>query len=507
MIERGLVKAGITVASVLLAIAIGFYIWLYGAQTWHMVWSLVRGNWVPWIALLIPAGIGVLIYAKTWKTADAIAPGVFAVCMIAIGLLAFLGLYFVRSYQVYTAYDQSVTVKQAEDSDASMSFKDRAPFDVATDTSNRTLGDTTGDSTGSLKAIPMKGEYTVSIVRRGIFKGYESTQVMTVPTYGTASNNDVKFCQFSEDAKLRFGGAVPQNNLWRAIAWRTGSTVKADRSDAFVVCDGDTPKVYAPLTEMKGAFFPHRVFAGVAIYDGKTGDLTIENDYKGDLPVYPQSLATHQREAHKTSDGFWSYVFGRAGFEDTSKDSDDPNGDNRAEFGLATVDGKTSQHVTPLTSRGSSSSIIALGTVQSNTATKGDLNSYVIHQYADGKSRQANSAIAARITSEVLSGYKSQGLTVFEVVPNKNGDWVATIGKSQSILYRAVISEDGNVKLLDKDGNRVSGGDDSSTGDGSKDSSDLKLGKPIDQMSDQELRDAGTKILDELARRSESSKN
>src|SRR5699024_12133208 len=73
-------------------------------------------------------------------------------------------------------------------------------------------------------------------------------------------------------------------------------------------------------------------------------------------PLHPSKCPQNQH----ASGSFPDYLMKRAGFEDTSKDEEDPNGENRAEFGLSSRDGKNSYLVTPLTSRGSTSSLIAL---------------------------------------------------------------------------------------------------------------------------------------------------
>ena len=485
-----------TVVTVAIVLAVAGFAYYWQPGIFHATWSLVRMVWLPALILVVALGVAALgVGISDEKNTQRVA----LFSLGALGVVSAGVTTFAVIYQSNAAYSTSLTTATTENTNEMVSFSDRAPFDVAAETSNRTLGDTTGTATGYVKSLPLNGdhgEYSTSVIRRGFAQGYESTQMLNVPIYGTANNSHVKFCDYSDDATLRFGGFFPKNNLTRAIYHKTSWSVSATQRDSFVVCEGDTPMVYAPLTQQKGVFAPHRVPAGVAIYNGTTGELVIEDNYEGTLPVYPQTLATQQRESTRFSQTFFDYIFKRAGYEDTSKDTDDPNGDNRAEFNMASESRDASMFVTPLTKPGSSSSIVALGTVESNSMTKGELNPYTVNTYPDGQSQQATSSIAARIMSEQLSGYKGQGLSVFEVVPQKDGTWVATIGKSQSILYRALIAPDGSITLIDGDEKVPSPGDNAEN----KNENSVTT-KPVDEMSEDELRELGNKIVDELSKR------
>lgn len=398
---------------------------------------------------------------------------------------------------------------------ASLSFTERVPFDVADAVSDRSLGDTLGNSTGTVKAIPMSNEYTTSVIRRGMFQGYESVQTMKLPMYGAANtNNDVTFCKYSENAQLRLGGMGLNNNMEMRIYQQTSPSTLLNSSDAIAFCKAkDEPVLYVPLTKLDGGLFPHRVPGGVAIYNGKTGELKIENDVRNaPVPVYPMSLAADQREALVAGDGLMDFIFKRAGFETTSKDKDDPNAGNNTEFSMktATSDGK-GLYVTPLTPRGSSSSIIGLSTIDSNNVENGKLNPLGIHRYEENKTRDANSTVSATIVSTVLEGYKANGLTVFEVVPAKDGSWTASIGKNQSILYRANIGVDGHtVTLTDASGSETKGDLGSQPAD-SGNPSDGKAAtpstnKPVSEMSPEELKSLADSITSELAKRAAANK-
>lgn len=474
-------KTAVTTIGLVIFAAVLGALWFLLPGVIHGAWALFRATWVVFIPIAILVIAGLLLFA-----ADNIL-GAFAWgAAIVWAILAGFGVSYMQGHKL----SESVTV--SDESADTLSFRERAPFDVAVATSNRTLGDTTGDATGKVKALPAageRGEYTTSVIRRGAFKGYESTQTLTPPLFGSSGSGDVRFCKFDEDAELRFGGAGLNNNLGRAIHLRTPIGTGINSSDAFVVCEGDTPKVYAPLTKQKGFAITQRVPAGVAIYNGKTGELNIEKEYDGELPVYPSSIAEAQRKSTTDSGSFFDSLFSRAGWEDTGKDEQDPNGVNRAEFGLASEDGTKSNYVTPLNSRGSSSSIVAVGVSSSSTMKTGELNDYTVYRYETP--RQANSSVAASITGETLGGYKAQGLAVFEIVPSTDGTWVASIGKAQSILYRASIDPEGKITLIDQAENA----------DGGEPAGEIDLGKPLEDMTDEALKNLGNRILEELSDR------
>ena len=473
-------------------ILVGFYMYLYGSQTWH---NFVQLAWAGayWLVPLVLAIVsGIFAYAQS-RLSLGFLSALFGGVMIVTLIIA--------PYQRALNYLETVEVQEVESNE--LSFRERAPYDVAVAMSKRNMGDTVGTATGYIKAIPALGDhgmYSTSLERREYFTGYESTQFMQVPLYGQARSSEVEMCDWSEDASLRFGGMAPGNNLARAIYQQTPAHVSVAERDHVVVCEDDRPILYAPLIKLSGFPFAIEVPAGVAIYDGKTGELTIEENYEGEIPVYPSGISAKQRVSTHASEGWIDYMFRhRAGWEDTASDESDPNGNNRAEFNLASEDASETYKVTPLTRRGDAQSIIGLGTLQANKVESGKLNTYHVNRYPEGEHRQANSTVADTITADILGGYRASGLTVFEVVPSLDGTWRATVGKAQSINYRAIIDVDGNVELYDSNGNRVGGDRDSTSEDG--EAPDLDLGQPLDQMSPDELRDAMDMILDELSER------
>lgn len=425
----------------IIAAALGWGLLL---PAYHWAWVFVRSYWVQ--ALILLAAVVLFLLG-----AQSEHPLLFAGSVLtAVGAFAVM---FLSSYwSDHALYVESNVQESADASD--LDYAARTPFDVADAVSSRMMGSTTGDMRDVKTYLPADNRWTTTIDRRGWFRGYEAVQEMRLPDYGEAKASDVTFCTFSEDANLRLSNFW-WNSLDLEIARKTSPSTTWDSEDMTASCENGVPMVRIPLTRLKGVVFPHPVSGGVAEYDGKTGELRILDAYDGELPLYPMSLATQQREALRASGSILDWVFHRSGWQDTGDDKDDPNGDNRSEFSLYDNGDKTAEYVTPLTPRGSSSSIVAVGTIRSNHTQAGGVNPYSVHMFPDGMSRQANSAVAASITGNALSGYKAQGLTVFEIVPGAKGQWTATIGKSQSILYHADISLDGSITLTDASGQVV----------------------------------------------------
>ena len=459
--------------------------------------------------IIIAIGLAIAIVINLKNSTNSIEIGTFAIIFtVVMAIIVSIATSYLSSSAIYKA--SSVTT---ENNGESLSFEQRTPFDVAEAVSNRSLGDSTGDVTGVIKSIPAENTFTTAIERRGMFKGYESVQKMSLPLYGAFSFKDnIQFCSFDEHmANRKLNGLYFNNNLYyKAVHTATlNPTARISKGDVIMDCDGDTPMVYLPVTKMKmsGLVSSYRIPIGVVTYNGKTGQLTYDREGKvkdKNIPVYPQSVAKKQRESTKASSGVYNYFFQKAGFESTEGDEEDVNSSNPTEFGLLTTD-KKSQYVTPLTPRGDSNSIIALSTVNSTESTYGELNPLTVHRFETPK--QATSTIASSIISSELSGYKANGLTVFEVVPSEDGSWTASIGKNQNILYRAIIQNAGDIVLKDKNGRTVSSGNDSegkNNENGSQPSHVPSVGdKPLEEMSAKELKELADAITGELAKRIE----
>lgn len=493
----------VVVVSAVIAVLAGLNYWVLGGVT-HAVLAWLAAAWPALAVLGVGLGIAALLLGSDHDGA-AVAVTVSAIgCMI---LVFWVGMYVSDRGLYYSSQP-----KWTEDA-GSLSYEPRTAMTVAESTSDRNLGNTSGNRSSSARAMPGRDSWTATIDKRGFGKGYESIQQMKLPLYGEASSKDVQFCSFSDGAKLKLdGSALLGTSLKQAVANKTSMTTRFNSSDARFYCDGNTPKVIVPLVKMSGLWFPHDEPAGVAVYDGKTGSLEIRDSLDVDgVPAYPQSVAAAQRESLKASGSFADWVFGRAGYEDTESDKNDPNSENRSEITLARKGRERTDFVTPLTPRGSSSSIVAVATVQADGKGATGLKPLEIHKFRDGAVRQANSAVEQTITTLMTRTFNaSQDLQLFEIIPSEDGTWTASIGKNQSIVYRAIIKLDGTISLTDSTGEVVAsnaedgdgeadGGKQQGTATGGDGSTGLsKPSKPLDQMTTSELKQWSGELSSEL---------
>ena len=154
-------------------------------------------------------------------------------------------------------------------------------------------------------------------------------------------------CSSSPSAKRSLSGTLWFSSLAVQIARQTSASVTYDKDDSFSVCKNGKPLVYVPLKTLRGVLFPYSVPAGVAVYDGSTGKVSIEkSQIINGYPVYPMSVASQQRDSIKASENMWAWMMGSSGYEDTTGDVGDPNASNDGEFSLQSTTG-TAQYVSP----------------------------------------------------------------------------------------------------------------------------------------------------------------
>ena len=510
------------VGGVSAALVIGF-LWFLFHTMWntatHGFFRFLAGSQLFWVGLVLTIALGALGWYLnesgedrwgfvTWVAAAVVFLGVL------IGGSAF------STYWNANALYQASKVTVATDGDQ-QSFKPRVPYDVAKGTSSANLGDNTGDVTGTVKSIPGTGQYTTSVIRRGWLKGYEATQTLTLPEYGQPNiAKDVKFCKFNESkAPYRLGGGWWTNNLdYRILNAAGGWTTWFDKADVTVACnDKGQPVLYAPIYKSKVGFLTaYDVPAGVVVYNGATGDIEYHKDMTSvnGVSLYPSSLAAKQRESAQTANGFMDWMFfSKAGWEDTSKDENDVNRENPTEFGMATDKG-TIQFVTPLTPRGESKSIVAISTVNAGDNKYGQLAQLQVHKYETA--RQATPTVRSNVMAQGLGGQKTN-LDVFEVVPGENGYWVATVGQSQTVVYRAYIAADDSMMLKDGSGKVVysskrdvqgaTGQDKGQADAGKVDAKAPASGRDLSSMSVDELQKLSNDVSAELAGRAKANKD
>lgn len=256
--------------------------------------------------------------------------------------------------------------------------------------------------------------------------------------------------------------------------------------------------VVQPLWRYKGMWTVTKVAAGAAVYDERglrvlsPADLEKEN-IEG--PTYPASLVVTGRAALTAMGSMGDWYANRAGYELTDKDSEDTNMGNTHGFSLVGED-KVVYYTTPLTPRGSSQSIVALMVAPARQTADPDMGKFRIETSVN---LVATSTIVNNLKSASVSGDTdwiarwSAGMRVYEMVPNKNGHWTASIGLGQVVNYRADISPDGSVSVT-----RTDGGVSSKK---PEDTVTVNNGKPLSEMSKEELANLIKQAAEELAKR------
>ena len=364
---------------------------------------------------------------------------------VLIGILGLGGMIIygeVRDYKTSLEYASTVH----ESNDPMPALKERAPFLVAERQASSNLSGINGQI-GGTDYLADSNHYSTLVDRKGNFNpGYAAIINQTIALTGQASG---KPCLFDErNAHQRMDGFF-DNSLTRLIAAKD-STLIAKKDDAWGYCDGGTPKVVVPVTKLNGWFNPVHIPAGVAIYDGHTGNIEVRSEVKaGDLPGPVIALSYVQRvnDSLATRNGdWWSMVQGQSGLTDEVKDSNDPNKDNASAFSLARKDQPGSVYASPFTSRASSRSIEHVALLDSGHVTAGQSPSVSLYQLE--KPRQSNSATADKLKADYSTVAWSTGLAVQEIIPVSHDTWAASIGLNQNVVYRVLVKDDGSSCLM-----------------------------------------------------------
>jgi hypothetical protein len=95
----------------------------------------------------------------------------------------------------------------------------------------------------------------------------------------------------------------------------------------------------------------------------------------------------------------------------------------------------------------------------------------------------------------------ASGLTVFEMVPAADGDWVASIGQTQSVVYRALLSADGSAVLLNSKGQEVTRTSGATADDEGGSVPAPAADSDLSTLTPSQLKELAGAILDELAGR------
>ncbi|HEX9226000.1 MAG TPA: hypothetical protein VF885_05010 [Arthrobacter sp.] len=369
---------------------------------------------------------------------------------VMIGVLGLGGLIFygnARDYNTKLEYASTVD----DTADPMPVLKERAPYLVAERQASSNLSGINGqiDATDYLAD---SNHYATLVNRNGHFNpGYAAIISQSIALTGQATG---KPCLFDERASQRMDGFFG-NSLTRAIAAKDSMLI-AKKDDAWGYCDGETPKVVVPVTKLNGWINPVHVPAGVAIYDGRTGNVEIRDEVRaGELPGPAIGLTYAQRlnDSLATRNGsWWTMVQGQSGISDELKDPNDPNKDNSSAFSLAYKDEPGSVYASPFTSRASSRSIEDVALLESGHVTAGESPRASLYHLA--KPRQSNSATADKVKADYSDLDWSTGLSVQEIIPVSHDTWAASIGLNQNVVYRILVKDDGSSCLI-RDGKTI----------------------------------------------------
>ncbi|HEV2089011.1 MAG TPA: hypothetical protein VGR21_11935, partial [Cryptosporangiaceae bacterium] len=155
------------------------------------------------------------------------------------------------------------------------------------------------------------------VERRGWFSGCQTVLIQHIPLHGRRAPD--QRCEFSSLADARIDGWFG-HDLGRRISTEK-RWVSWDAGDVYAYCDGATPKVVVPLKRQVGWLVVTERPAGVAVYDGKSGELRFFDVADVPGPAYPRSLAVEQRESLTATGSFGDWSYRRAVGWDVPDDS------------------------------------------------------------------------------------------------------------------------------------------------------------------------------------------
>ncbi|MEV7594778.1 hypothetical protein AB0O42_31405 [Streptomyces sp. NPDC089922] len=410
----------------------GFWLWYASYYTTIAVWELRK--LFAWFALPLLAGALCLAAAIAVRLLRRRADRTGGGGGSAGTVLAWLGglgaLVLAVGWLMYGAYlqDRAYMATAQIVTEPVPGLSARSPYVVGKAQAAPHLGDVTGEI-ADITYLPDSDRFGALVERRGWLAGYEVGLVQEVPLGGSGRSQER--CPFDvEKADARIGGWFG-HNLGRKISAER-RWVRFDADDAYVTCRSGTPVVVVPLKRQTGFLVVTERPAGVALYDGRTGELTLTSDTTAvPGPSYPLSLAARQREGTAAVGGFSDWWFERSGW-DASEDG--ANEGNESEFTLRHADTSGgSAYVTPLTPQGDAGSVVAVSTIPTRHRG-GTLAPMTVHRLSPSWS--SPKALVALIKAEYRDVCCYNDDQVFEVVPTGGSTWTATIGSEQNIRYR-----------------------------------------------------------------------
>ena len=401
-----------------------------------------------------------------------------------LGLLAVAGLILwgttLQSYLVGSRYVEDITTVEAVSD-----FYDRAPWVLAENYASRDQGDDVGDRAAA-KHVPRgpaeKSRYSTIITGRDAFgrMGYAAVREYNLPMSGELIGSGSS-CDMPAEMSKRWGAFWPTRSLDRELAFTNPMLHRTD-TDAYGYCLDGSPVVVQPLWKYEGILVPVRAAAGVAVYDASGLRVLADVPWEVQGPVFPQSVAAAYRESLFAMGSFSDFISNRSGFDTSDKDTDDTNAGNSTELGLVAYN-EDVKYVTPLTPRGSSQNLTAILVVD----TRNGEAVVQTDMYLPSTSSINDNIKSASVAGDLSWAARwSSGMAVYEIVPAKDGHWVASIGLGQIVNYRADIKPDGSVTVVNVEGSE---------------STTTNSGKPLSEMSEGELLDLIEQAVEELRQR------
>ena len=486
-------------AGIALVGAVIVSLWATGLGMFSMLETVFR-----YYGIYVLAAVAVIVGGTLAFAAFDTKPFVLSVVILVAGVALSGYALAVHPYIV-----KSVYASEMQEVDETTDYNERAPWVVANAFSQRGQGDIRGDIR-PVRYVPTasveegdKSRYSAAVVERRIFRaGYEAVQVMDMPYSGSAPSGAVQHCEVPDSMNKRLDSPWP----WASLNWtlhrKTPFLAHFNSSDAYAYCDSDnSPVVVVPLVKYSGIWRVTMEPAGVFVYDkdgGRylTADEASEEGIDG--ATYPMEVARKQREAMKAGGSLVQYYSSVYGYDTTEKDVEDANGTNSSEFILTKEDGSVS-FVTPLVPRGTSQSIVAISDVPGRQEGSGRLP-ITVNTSPDLQS--STSTIETKIRESSVKGDVewttrwASGMTVYEILPSRDGWWSASVGQGQAVSYRADISPEGDVTVHRTDGDSAD-----SSPDTSSESVTVSGDKPLSEMTEADLYNLIDQAVEELKSR------
>lgn len=478
-----------------LLVGLGIY-WRGLTLLGFLEFNFLLAPWL-WVSVIV-AGILLLF---SFPSRSFLVPGTIT-ALILVGSFT----YGLVGHGYLTAKNYANEVQVDEVTQAS--FHDRAPWVVANNYASRDQGDTVGDR-GPVNHVPLEGvgessRYTTLIAGRDLWGhyGYAAVREFTIPKVGQMSNEVGHSCEVPASMPLRWDSFWPGRSLVREASF-IDPFLHFEQEDMYAYCEEGKPVIVIPAWKNQGLWTPKRVAAGALVYRQEglkhlSPEALLAENIAG--PTYPDSLARLQRESLTALGTLGDSFSGRAGYDATDKDTEDANAGNHTEFILVGTDNRL-YFVTPLTPRGTSQNITALMVLPAKQGVEGA----GLPQIQTNHNLTASSSIETNIrNASVGSSYEnnewvarwSSGMTMYELVPSREGHWVASIGLGQGVNYRASVSPEGRVTVV-----KVTGDTPPDEGTTPQEPVTVEGGKPLADMTREELVALMEEALRELAKR------